>query len=91
MSGTPYADRSQSDEAGEMLVGTIHAHHNVQLSHQFQFLRQFQLPCNALRTGKDSSPLAEHLTFDFARSKEKHARAGIGSQPLDELLGDTIG
>ena len=35
--GTPDADSSYADEGREVLVGTIHAYHHIEGTHQFQF------------------------------------------------------
>ena len=69
-----------------MLIGRVHAQHDIQSAHEFQFYPQRQSPCNAGSIGIDSGPLFESLAFYLIGTKQKDMGVFSMRKMCDDLF-----
>ena len=74
MCGAPHADNGGSHEGGQVHVGAVHAHHNVEVAHEDEFLREaVEQGGHANAVGAAFGKSADEFPFLVASAEEEDA------------------
>ena len=78
MGGSPYAHHGRVYQRGQVHVGTVHAHHHVELTHQDQlFLHVSQLGRGVYALCELFLPLVHDIVLIGSATKEENTATGI--------------